>query len=152
MPEARLVKLFTTFLFVFLAAPLNVHGGQFPKEVYSANTVFVSCWTAWHNECKNESAAKNIQKILEDRKRWAVVTDPAQADLILVWFNSSESSTYGGSVVIHSTRWFGGLVVLKGGATPDWNTTPLFTTVGGWPDEVLREFYDDVIRTAPGGL
>ncbi len=133
-----------------IAAAASAYASQFPPEIYRAKTVFLSCWTSILNECKIPHVMEGIQQQIASGNRWTVVTEPAQADLILVFFeDESNSQSALGRVTIYNSSRFAGLVVLKGGATPDWDAVPLYATGGRNAFAAFHEFHDAVIRTAP---
>jgi tetratricopeptide (TPR) repeat protein len=125
-------------------------GGTMPSDIYRAKTVFLSCWADTLNECRYPKALESIQQQLASGGRWTVISEPAKADLILVFLDDeSRSSTYTYRASIVRTRHFCGVIVLKGGGTPDWDAMPLYATGGATIISAFQQLYDDVNRTAP---
>ena len=138
------------FILVLVAEFGTAFASTMPRELYRAKTVYLSCWTDGLNECKSPKALEAIQQQLSPEGRWTVVSEPAKADLILVFVEDvSQSSTYTFRGSINRTRKFCGVIVLKGGSTPDWETVPLYSTGGVTIAGAFKRLYDDVVRTAP---
>ncbi|HWG40945.1 MAG TPA: tetratricopeptide repeat protein [Candidatus Acidoferrales bacterium] len=144
----RTLLRFSNLLIVTVAVTsVNAYAARFHDDIYRAVNVFV-CEAA-HDGCQ-QSTSDSILKIFAAKNRWTLVSKPEKADLILVWFNNSYTSSSAlGRVGITNTWRFGGLIVLKGGTTPDWNSVPLYITGGKYVGSVIEEFYNEVIQTAP---
>jgi tetratricopeptide (TPR) repeat protein len=148
--KAALKSSFKAIILLLIAGSGSTFGSTMPPELYRAKTVFLSCWTDSLNECKSPKAVEAIQQQLSAEGRWKVVSEPAKADLILVFVdNDSSSSTYTYRASIVRTHKFCGVIVLKGGSTPDWDAMPLYSTGGVTIVAAFQQLYDDVIRTSP---
>src|ERR1041385_8131345 len=105
----NLLRFATLLIVIFAIAGSNAYAARFHSDIYRAATVYV-CELA-HDRCE-PTASEVIQKLFENRTRWTFVTEPDKADLILVWFgNSYTSSTALGRVGISNTWHFSGLIV-----------------------------------------
>jgi len=150
--ESFMLKQFLRLAVILLpAAAVSAQGGHLPPEIYRARTVFLFCYSDLPKVCKAPQAMESIQKEIAEKGRWTVVSEAAQADLILVFLHGVSVSSawiYKGATST-TTRYFTGLLVLKGGATPDWNAIPLYATGGANASAALQDLYDDVRRTTP---
>lgn len=100
-----------------------------PHELYSARNVLI---------CEIDSCNdKHMQKYVQWGRRWSLVDDAAQADLVLV-ICPTPSRTRGGGKYSYSS-----LYVFKGGRQPAWDSLLLYTEFNRddeWTLKVFQKF------------
>ncbi|HET9285041.1 MAG TPA: hypothetical protein VFR24_24090 [Candidatus Angelobacter sp.] len=97
-----------------------------PRELYSARNVMI-CEI---DKCND----KYMQKYVEWGKRWSLVDDPAQADLVLVICTTPSRGAVRGKVSYSS------LYVFKGGRQPAWDSLLLYTEFDRDNEWTLKRF------------
>jgi hypothetical protein len=135
VPSARMVDA------AFAPAYSQSGGGRLPREIYASKAVMLFCREGGH-ECNKTRFEKHIR----EAGRWTIVTDPAKADLILVWSEVHMYAQRSGNVTFSGD--YSPLFVLRTGTWPHWNAIPLYSMVGSNALPLLENLQKEVASSS----